>query len=712
MKVLFMFMAFFLFIYSCESGKNGKDKTTNTEINKKIENNIEKKVEKAPVIKIKEEVIEKYEGDFDKIKEKKVLRVLVLKDLEYESLPKKISLIQEEFNYLKKFANINDLKFKFIFKKNFKDLIPALISGEGDIIAANLTVTEKRKEDICFTNSLTSIDEVIVSRKGDSIKKISELKNRVIWIKKTSSYYDSLSKILEKEKDLKVSFAPEDISEDTILDRVASNKYDLTILDDNKLEEILLNRSDLQKNIEIKKHSSISWAIRKDSPLLKKELNKFINLEHIDLRIPRLYTDDFDEILKRGYIRVLTRNNSMTYFLYRGKILGFEYELVKYFAESYNLRVEFIIPPSRDKLIPWLLEGKGDIIAASMTTDAIKNDKISYSNRYDTITEDVVVGSDSEIKTKDDLRGKVFHVRKDSSYFNILKEHQKELGYEVKLVNEDIETEEIIENIELGKYELTLADSSIVNREISMGTKIKKLFSLKEGDTYSWIVRKDNTKLLAEINGFFKKHYKGLKFNIIYNKYFKNIRRIKKLNKFKASKTGKISIYDDIFKKYSNKYSFNWLMIASQAYQESRFNPKAKSWVGAIGLMQVMPKTGKMLGFTNLYNPNSGVHAGVKYMYWLEKRFDPDIPAKDKMWFALASYNAGYGHVLDARRIAVVMGLNPNKWFNNVAVAMTKLSKKKYRKYTKYGYCKCKEPIPYVSQIKTRYEAYQDFLEK
>jgi membrane-bound lytic murein transglycosylase F len=99
-------------------------------------------------------------------------------------------------------------------------------------------------------------------------------------------------------------------------------------------------------------------------------------------------------------------------------------------------------------------------------------------------------------------------------------------------------------------------------------------------------------------------------------------------------------------------------------------------------------------------------------MNWLERRFSPDIPAKDKMWFALASYNAGYGHVLDAQRVAKVMGLNPNKWFNNVEVAMKNLSNKKYRQYTKYGYCKCTEPIAYVSNIKTRYEAYEDVMKE
>ena len=141
-------------------------------------------------------------------------------------------------------------------------------------------------------------------------------------------------------------------------------------------------------------------------------------------------------------------------------------------------------------------------------------------------------------------------------------------------------------------------------------------------------------------------------------------------------------------------------------YQESRFNPKAKSWVGAQGLMQVMPRTAKELGITNLTDPESGIKAGIKYLQWVRNRFEPELDVKDRMWFTLAAYNAGQGHVKDARRLAKQQGLNPNRWFDNVEKAILLLSKRKYASKARHGYVRGTEPVNYVREIRQRYQAY------
>jgi membrane-bound lytic murein transglycosylase F len=141
-------------------------------------------------------------------------------------------------------------------------------------------------------------------------------------------------------------------------------------------------------------------------------------------------------------------------------------------------------------------------------------------------------------------------------------------------------------------------------------------------------------------------------------------------------------------------------------YQESRFNPSAKSWAGARGLMQVMPRTAKELGIENLKDPEQGIIAGVRYMAWLRERFEPELSVRDRMWFALAAYNAGAGHVRDARRLARRQGLEPNRWFDNVEKAMLLLSKNKYAKHAAHGYVRGSEPVNYVRQIRDRYQAY------
>ena len=141
-------------------------------------------------------------------------------------------------------------------------------------------------------------------------------------------------------------------------------------------------------------------------------------------------------------------------------------------------------------------------------------------------------------------------------------------------------------------------------------------------------------------------------------------------------------------------------------YQESRFNPEAKSWVGAQGLMQVMPRTAKEMGISNLKQPETGIKAGVQYLNWVRDRFEPELNVKARMWFTLAAYNAGQGHVKDARRLARKQGLNPNRWFDNVEKAMLLLSKKKYYSKARHGYVRGREPVNYVREIRSRYRAY------
>ena len=131
-------------------------------------------------------------------------------------------------------------------------------------------------------------------------------------------------------------------------------------------------------------------------------------------------------------------------------------------------------------------------------------------------------------------------------------------------------------------------------------------------------------------------------------------------------------------RKYSARYGFDWRLVVAQMHQESRFDPDAKSWAGALGLLQVMPRTARELGFDDIHEPENGIHAGAKYLDWVRDRFPESLPVEDRMWFTLAAYNAGAGHVRDAMVLAKQQGLNPERWFDNVEQAMLLLSQRQY----------------------------------
>jgi len=219
--------------------------------------------------------------------------------------------------------------------------------------------------------------------------------------------------------------------------------------------------------------------------------------------------------------------------------------------------------------------------------------------------------------------------------------------------------------------------------------------------------------LLAKVNSYIRKKYKGLFYNVTYNKYFKNMGRMESHRESVRvmQEDGKLSPYDDLVKKYAEKYGFDYMLMVSQMHQESRFNPNAKSYTGARGLFQVMPRTARSIGFKDkkkLLDPETGIHAGIKYMRWVSERFDHyNIPEDELIWFTLAAYNAGSGHVTDAIRLAKQKGWDASKWFDNVERAMLLLSQKKYANKARYGYVRGREPYNYVRQIKYRWEIYQ-----
>lgn len=251
--------------------------------------------------------------------------------------------------------------------------------------------------------------------------------------------------------------------------------------------------------------------------------------------------------------------------------------------------------------------------------------------------------------------------------------------------------------------------------ELTWRDDVKGVFPLSEKKvSHCWAVRKADRNLLAAIDAFFDKEYRGVFYNLTYRKYFKNPKEISTFReeRIDLNPDGTISPFDRLVKRFAGKYGFHWPLIASQMYQESRFNPKAVSWAGAKGLMQVMPKTAKEMGFESLQVPETGLHAGVKYLDWTRGRFDQSLPPGDRIWFALAAYNAGVGHVFDAIKLTRSLGLDPDAWFDNVEKAILLLSKPAYHKKARYGYVRGEEAANYVRQIRDRYRAYATLVKK
>lgn len=654
----------------------------------------------------------RYTGDLPEIRSHGVLRVITrLEPIAF--LPHNAEPVTLDRDVARGLAEMLGLELRLVIADNYTQMIEKLLAGEGDLVAAGLSITEARQKQVDFSVPYRHVNELLILPDSTmSPRATADLAGREIAVRRSSAYFETLSDLQKDVSSLKIREVPESLSIEEILEGVALGTYPATVIDSNYWTAMAEYYTNLRPSLVMAKDRPVGLAMRHESKLLKEKADEYMKQHALTRHRQVMYTDDLDGLKERGRLRVITRNNAATYFIHRGVQLGFEFELMSKFAAQQGLRLELVIPPSHQDLIPWLREGRGDVIAAAMTMNEQRSRQASFSEPYMLVDEVVVVRTDNDsISSAHDLAGRTVHVRASSSFYQTLKTMQESVGgITVETVPEEMETEEILAALDEGIWDITLCDENLLQVEQAYGRNLKAAFTVK-GTELVWGVRKENSQLLAALDVFIKQEYRGLFYNMMKQRYFEDSRTIAKArDPNRADLSGQLSPYDDSIKKYADQYGFDWRLIVAQMYQESRFNPRLKSWAGAQGLMQIMPRTAEQLGVGDIRQPDNGIHGGIKYLDQMMKRFDLTIPQEERIRFALAAYNVGYEHVADARRLAVRMGWSPDLWFDHVEKAMLLLQEPEYYKTARYGFCRGGQPVHYVHAIQDRYEAYIDVL--
>lgn len=651
-------------------------------------------------------------GDLREIRARGTLRVLLPMIDPHEYLPRGDSPADTERDLVEAFARQQDLQPYWIYVDSRSDLIPYLLEGKGDLIAANLTATEERREQVAFTTPVSFVREQVVTRRGDlGVNEAADLEGRRIVVRASSSFRNTLEKLRESFPGIVIDEVAEQLDTDEIIHGVATRRYDLTVADSNVVEAALAYRDDIRVAFDLTGDRAVAWAVRPHSKKLLQSLNLYLAEAQLTQRRKRPSFGDLAEIRERKVLRVLTRNSAATYFLWRGKLMGFDYELAQRFAEKQGLRLEVVVPQRNEDLLQLLLDGRGDIVTAALTpSDDAERRGVAFTRPYNYVAPIVVARNDGGLPVDlADLADRSIYVQRSSPYWDQLGRLRREAGFALHAAPEQYETEEIIGMVADGRYDLTVADSHILDIELTWREDVAAAFALAEAGPASWAVRESNPELLAAVDKFITKEYRGLFYNVIYERYFKSPKRAHTHRELKT-RADQLSPYDRWVKEAAETHGFDWRLIVAQIYQESEFDPAARSFAGAVGLLQVLPRTGEQLGVSELEDPAANIAAGVEYLAWVRERFEDDLPYWERMWFTLAAYNVGHGHVVDARRLAAEMGLDSDRWFGNVERAMLLLSRPEYARKARHGYCRGSEPVRYVREIRSRYEAYLETL--
>ena len=362
---------------------------------------------------------------------------------------------------------------------------------------------------------------------------------------------------------LELQAVPEVVDTEEIINRVGTGRYDVTVADSNVVEACMDYRDDIRAAFDVTSDRTIAWAVRPDSIDLLQSLDHYLSAYNLTSRDARLHVDDLPQIKERKVLRVLTRNAAATYFLWRGQLLGFEYELAKRFADKQGLRLEIVVPPDAESMLPWLREGRGDIVAAALTpTEERMKGGVVFARPYNYVSQVVVTRTDDEIKDVDDLAGRTFHVRRSSSYWDTLAGLLEDgVGLQLEAAPEAMETEEIIARVAAGEYDVTLADSHVLDIELTWREDVKGAFPLVEGIALAWAVRESNPELKAAVDTFVREEYHGLFYNVAYERYFRDPKKIRSHVEYRVHDNIGLSPYDDIVRRYAEQYGFDWRLI-------------------------------------------------------------------------------------------------------------------------------------------------------
>jgi len=445
---------------------------------------------------------------------------------------------------------------------------------------------------------------------------------------------------------------------------------------------------------------------------------------------PKPIVTDLEQIKKRGKLIALTDYNSTGYFIYKGRPMGYHYDMLSELAKSLNVRLQIIIKADINEAIRMVNNGEADILAYNLIVTKEKESLINFTQHLNTVRQVLIQRKpkkwqfmtvsqiqENVIKSPIDLAGKTIHVRYASAHYQRLKKLAEAIGGDIRIIQDqpDTETEEMIRKVAREEIDYTIAEEHVAYVNSKNYSNIDISLPLSFPQKLAWATAKNSPELLKTVDSWITGMKKTTEFYTIYDKYYKSTKMSSKraASKFFSLNGSQISPYDSLIKVHAKAIGWDWRLLASLIRHESGFNPSAASGKGAVGLMQLLPSTAIEYGAINFTNPEESLIAGTKYLSFLDKFWKKRIPnAAERIKFVLGSYNAGQGHVLDAYLLAKKYEKDSSVWDENVAYYLLQKMDPIFYKdpIVKRGFCNGTEAVNYVNNIFETYEHYKKVI--
>ncbi|MBC8237100.1 MAG: membrane-bound lytic murein transglycosylase MltF [Helicobacteraceae bacterium] len=421
-----------------------------------------------------------------------------------------------------------------------------------------------------------------------------------------------------------------------------------------------------------------------------------------------------EHIEEKGVLDVVILNSPTTYYAGAEKELGFDYELISAFAKEINVDLNLSVVFTVSEALQKSRDGVGDITVAGLTITDKRKEEFKFGPQYLTVQEQLICSSDlfkrrSFPRDVEDIVGLNIIVGKDTSYESTLNKLKTEVdGFDFETTTE-YSTEQLLDLTHQQEIDCTIADSSVFMINQRYYPKLVRALVLSDRKSLAWIIRDDEDQSVNEaLYKWLNRYERSGKMAELRDHYFTflSIFDYYDTSIFYERLENRLPKYREHFIGASEKYDIPWMILAAQSYQESHWNPNATSHTGVRGMMMLTNNTAKLLGVKNRIDVKQSIYGGAKYLRVIEAKLPPEIKGKNRWALTLASYNVGYGHILDAQTLARKLNRNPNSW-KDLKEVLPLLTQKKYFRKLKYGYARGDEPVKYVDAIQNYYDIIQ-----
>ena len=415
-----------------------------------------------------------------------------------------------------------------------------------------------------------------------------------------------------------------------------------------------------------------------------------------------------DQIKDSGTLTVVTRNSPTAYFEDRSGPAGFEYDLINAFADYLGVKLNLIIVNNLHDAMDVLLNGDAQIAAAGFTREQTDAYDVMYGPAYSSASEQVIYRRRNyKPESLADLQEGRLMVTAGSRHASTLRRWQRqELPTLSWRETPDLDASDLLQMVSDRELDYTLVNSNEFRLVQSYLPNLDVAFTLGEVQTVAWVMPPlADGSLREKAFDFFLRPETGMLMMTLSERYYGHVGQFDYVgaHRFLRNSRRVLPEYRPAFEKAAEKYGFDWRLLAAMGYQESHWNPKARSYTGVRGIMMLTLRTAGELGIEDRLDPEQSIRGGTRYLSQLRERLDDSIMEPDRTWMALAAYNVGYGHLQDARTLAKELGYNPDLW-NDIKDVLPLLSQKRYYSKTRYGYARGSEPVTYVQNIRRYYD--------